>query len=362
MHREFFRLQSILPVIIVFLSIVYGARAQGPKPFPDAEAGVAAMNLVSDFYRYGSSPVGIHPDSIERYAIDWFSEYLAERGQQSFWPAGVRYSVDNVFKIYSTDSAAMVTARTWPDSLPYFGPLTIDWTWFLRRNPEGEWRIAYVRRTDGLDKALEMLHLLDTTDMFPDRIKPDIAREHSTILLSNEQIRAEFNANRVSFDSLVALVATHDSIRFVERTGDRISQFNLVMINWGLASEDVPQEVIDEYLATASAEEREAMEARLRTAENQKREGETALQGFERRARLKAGTLAKVGALMKTTRVRFINAELQWRDAILLTLGGNVNDAVGFLYSPEGELPLISPEEFFYLEDLGDGWWIYRAT
>lgn len=361
-YRTFFRLPAfVLPLLLLPL-FLFSARGQGLQPYPDPTAAAAAKNLVTEFYSYGSNAARISTDSTEHYAIDWFADYLAKRNGEPFWPTMPQFSVDGAYKIYETDSAVLVTARTWPDSLPLFGTLTVDWTWFLRKNSEGEWRISSVRRMEGFDKAIEMLRLLDTTDIFPDRVKPAIARENSTILLSNQQMREEFLRNRSAFDSLVRIVGSSDSIRLVERTGDKISQFNRVMIDWGMAAEEVPQEVLDEYMATASAEERAEMETRLRTAEKQRKEGEKALKGYAQRARLKAGVLDDVAALMKTTRVRFINADLQWKGAVLLTMAGNVNDAMGYFYSPNGELPMISPEEFFYLEDLGNGWWIFRAT
>lgn len=363
-YRKPFHLPRFFFPLGLFLLLLgfSSMRGQGPQPFPDPAAAASARHLVDAFFHFGSNPAGISPDSIEQYAVDSFAEYLERHAGEPFWTVSSRFSVDDVYKVHKTDSAAIVTARTWPDSLPLFGPLIVDWTWFLRLNSDGEWRISSVRRMEGLDKAIEMLRLLDTTDLFPDRIKPDIARENSTILLSNAQLRQEFAAARTWLDSLVGLVESSDSIRFVERTGDRISQFNMVMIDWGMAAEEVPQEVIDEFMATATEEERNEMETRLRTAQKQKEEGEKALQGYARRAGLKAGTLEKVVSFMKKGRVRFINADLEWDGAVLLTMAGSVNDAMGYLYSPNGELPLISPEEFFYLEDLGGGWWIFRAT
>jgi hypothetical protein len=47
---------------------------------------------------------------------------------------------------------------------------------------------------------------------------------------------------------------------------------------------------------------------------------------------------------------------------VQLTVGGYFDDVCGYIYSPSGELPLVSPDEYFYLEDLGDGWWIFRST
>ena len=44
-----------------------------------------------------------------------------------------------------------------------------------------------------------------------------------------------------------------------------------------------------------------------------------------------------------------------------MTVGGYVDDAIGYLYSPTGEIPAVSNEEYYYLEPLDDGWWIFRA-
>ena len=362
MQKTMIRVAAVAMGCIVLASGSPFSMAQGPQPYPDPVAAEKAAVLVEDFFRLGFDPKGISEDDVDQYGVDRFADYLSSIVDSPFWVVPQQYEVQNVYKIYNTDSAAIVTSRTLTDSLPYFGLVEVDWVWFLRQIDGGEWRISDVRRTNGLLKAVNMIRFIDTTSVFPERIKPDIVREESTLLLSNRQIREEFAKNRPVLDQLVGLLVDNDSIKFIERTGERVSQFNFTMIDWGMASQDVPQDVLEEYLANASPEEKEMMESRLRAAEKQRAEGKRMVKNLAKKASVDPETIESAIAMMKKTRVSFVNTVLQWDGAMLLTLAGKVNDVTGFLYSPKGEVPLISPEEYFYLEDLGGGWWLFRAT
>lgn len=364
---------TMIPTVSIFvrtlpfaaaLLIMFGgsATAQVPRPYPDQQKAEEAKKLVHDFFEFGFDPGGIRRVDIPRYAVDDLADYLNKNAGSPFWPIPQKYQVDDVMKVYDTDSAAIVTSRTFPDSLPYLGRLAIDWVWFLRQVDGGAWRISAVRRTTGMNKAIDMLRYIDTTSVFPEKVKPQIAREESTILLSNNDIRTMFPRVKAPLGRLADILAREDSIRYIERTGDRISLFNTTMLDWGGASHDVPPEALEEYMAKADAQERKQMEARIRAAEKQKKEGYLALGNLARKALMKPQTLDTITQLMKEANVTFLNAELPWKNTLMFTLAGKVNDVVGFLYAPDGELPLLSPMEYFYLEDLGDGWWIFRAT
>ncbi len=356
MQRVLIRVASVIGACLIVVSsssVVYGQR---PQPYPNLAEAEKAKQLVEEFFHHGFDPNGIKESDIDRFSVDKFAEFLQTNIGSPFWPIPQPYEVLDVYKIYPTDSAAIVTARTVVDSLPYMGKVGVDWIWFVRIVEGSGWRISSVRRTTGLLKAMAMMHFIDTTADFPDRIKPVVAREEGLILLNNAQLRAEFERNRPALDQLVATLATQDSIKFVERTGDRISQFNYTMIDWKMAAQDVPQEVLEDYLRNASEAEKQQMEVRLRAAEKQKAEGYRMLKNLAKKVKVEAATLETIVSLMKKGDIKFVNTDLPWEDAVQMTVAGKVNDVIGFLYSPKGQLPLVSPEEYFYLEDLGGGW------
>jgi hypothetical protein len=51
------------------------------------------------------------------------------------------------------------------------------------------------------------------------------------------------------------------------------------------------------------------------------------------------------------------------KGAVVITLGGVVDNAVGFLFAPDpAALPQTSASEYFWLEAVGDGWYLFRTT
>ncbi len=333
-----------------------------PRLLSEGDNAAEAKSVVADFFAYGMSLERIDSNRIGDYAIDWFGGYLKRHVGETFWPIPHRYDVGEVYSIRPGDSVLMVTSRAWPDSLPFFGTVTVDWIWFLRRNNEGKWRISSVRRTQNLVSAMAALRLIDSSRQYPNSLKADIAREESAILLSNEQIRAGFPQLRPHLEDLAKLVGAHDSIRFVARNGDRVSQFNTHYLDWGMASHDIPEGVIEEYLKDATEEEKGRMERLLQAAEKQRTQGLQEVRSWERKAGLPTTLLDDITVLMKKGRIQFLNSELPWQDAMLMTIAGELDDAVGFIYSPHGQIPPVSPEEYFYLEDLGGGWWLFRSS
>jgi len=178
MIRKLSILSRVVPAVAGLLLLSgTGAVAQGPQPYPDSLKGEEAKELVRDFFAIGFDPGGIRAIDIRRFAVDDMADYLTKNLGSPFWAAPQRWEVDGVFKIYDTDSAAIVTSRTHPDSIPYAGLLTVDWIWFLRQIEGGAWRISAVRRTTGMAKAMNMMRFIDTTSIFPEKVKPQIARE-----------------------------------------------------------------------------------------------------------------------------------------------------------------------------------------
>ena len=50
------------------------------------------------------------------------------------------------------------------------------------------------------------------------------------------------------------------------------------------------------------------------------------------------------------------------RDQIVLTIGGAVDNTVGFLRAGPSGPPAISPSEFIWIESVGDNWYLFRTT
>jgi hypothetical protein len=50
------------------------------------------------------------------------------------------------------------------------------------------------------------------------------------------------------------------------------------------------------------------------------------------------------------------------RDQTVLTIGGAVDNTVGFLRAGPSGPPTISPSEFIWVEPLGEDWYLFRAT
>jgi hypothetical protein len=49
-------------------------------------------------------------------------------------------------------------------------------------------------------------------------------------------------------------------------------------------------------------------------------------------------------------------------DGVQITIGGSLDNTVGFLRAGPSGPPKISPSDFIWVEDLGGGWYLYRTT
>jgi len=49
-------------------------------------------------------------------------------------------------------------------------------------------------------------------------------------------------------------------------------------------------------------------------------------------------------------------------DDLHFVIGGITDNSVGFLYSEKRTPPEISASEYIWVEDLGDGWYLFRTT
>lgn len=352
----------LLPVLVTGELASQSIDTIGPVRITDPATTGEARDLVDRFFRFGSDPAGVDSVDVPDYAVDWLAEFLLELRGKPFWHIAHRYDVGEVWSIRPEGTILMVGSRTHVDSIPFHGRVTVDWFWYLRRNDSGQWRISNVRRTQGILEGMNTLRLIDTSAAYPPSVKAEVAREEGNMLLDNGMLRAEFEKNRGVLDELVSRLGANTSITLLERQGSRIRQFNRKYIDWGLAFEEIPEKALEEFLAGAPEEVRQNVLRRMEVAARHEREGTAVLAESARGAGVRPAEVEEIARLMKLARVKFINTELPFRDAILLTLGGELEQAVGYLYSPHGELPWINPEEYFYLEDLGDGWWIFRSA
>lgn len=305
-------------------------------------------------------PVGL-ADSV---GIDDFAATLTAQTGKGFWPVGTEQCIlRDVRTIRRGDSVVVVRYITIGDSVPYSGPLTIDWSFFLRRTDSANWRIYAVRHLTGIDKVVGSLVALSQAQDYPPSLKPLVAHELEPALWSNQRVRQHFNQYRPQLQALVAQFSRkNDSLLALGRVDRRINQLNRAGIDWGIAAQEVPKEYIDEYLKNANDEQRVTLQAQLRQVARLRNEGTAALNKFIRKYKLNARRLDTVVSIMRECSVSFATNRLPWKGSVQLTVAGSFDDAVGFLYSPGGQIPLLSSQEYFDLEELGDGWWIFRST
>lgn len=59
----------------------------------------------------------------------------------------------------------------------------------------------------------------------------------------------------------------------------------------------------------------------------------------------------------------YVNFVSDKEGVIDFNVGGIIDNSVGYLYVPEGSKPpLMSPSGFIYVEEIADGWYIYKTT
>lgn len=356
-------LRLFLSVCIGILTAVAAhAQTGGYSGFKTSADSLAVQSLVRVYLKYSQADP-IPPDSIKYIATDELEKMLTKsNGVPPRFPKSMRWAFESTRAIRADGRRAVAVLSVAADSVPMFGPFVIDWVFFAQRSEEGVWRLNALRRQTGVEDGVAELRFLDTSSVYPPSLKPIVARESGRLLLSNTQLRAMFSENRAAFASLAGHFNHRDSLHMLARIDRVPTQINRYAISWGEAAQEIPQQAVDEYLAKASKEEQETMRASIRATEVIRRRGRDTVVKICRRLGIAPTRLDSVVALMHDLRVTFVNAELPWKNAVQFTVGGRQDDVLGYLYSPSGEVPLISTEEYFYLEDLGNGWWIFRAT
>lgn len=344
---------------LLALALVCAAPAFAQRPFADSVRADAAARAVIEFIRETSTK-GIDSLTLGDYAVGRFVDKMKPLAGQIPFPAHLSYAITGVQSIRPDDSLATVALTSIVDTLGGFGPLAIEMTFFVQLDAKG-WRIADMRRFKHIESRAEEIRMIDSLRDYPRSLKPRIIRELSSVLLSNEQLRENFARNQERFAELAARFLGDDSLRILGRTDRSIVQLNRVGIEWGVAAHEVPKEVADEYMASASAKDRATFRAELKHAERMRSIGRDSLAKHARRYKLSVAHLDNTVELMAELRVSFVNAQLPWSGAVQMTVGGVIDDAIGYLYSPSGETPVVSNDEFYYLEQIAESWWIFRA-
>lgn len=346
---------------LMMLAAVLEVCAQRPATFRNPLDSVIIRGMTERYIEL-SRGRWMDYDSIETYAADELANQLTngDRGALMFSKT-LNYAVQRTFSVHIHDSLGVATVAATGDTIPMFGPLTIDFTFLFRKVEQLGWRISAIRRQVGTEQVQKRLATLSTTTEFPEKLKPVMAREWGRFLLSNQQVREHFQANRERFNQLLAQFQRGDSLMMVGRTSDKISQLNYHSILWDAATETTPKEVVDDYLATATPTQRKEMQARLRYVERLRKAGRDTLAKIAKHYRLPVPRLDSVTAMMAELWVKYINAALPWKQAVQFTVDGQFDNVFGYIYCPS-DCPFISPEEYYYLEDLGGGWWLFRST
>ncbi len=347
---------------LLLLTLATATKAQRPAPFRNVMDSIIISGMAERYIEL-SRGQWMNYDSIDAYATDELANQLTngDRGALMF-SKSLNYAVQRAFSAHGNgDSLGVVTVVATGDTAAMLGPLTIDFVFLFRKVDSATWRIGAVRRQVGTEQVQKRLATLAATADFPEKLKPIMAREWGTFLMNNQQVRENFQQHRERFNQLLAQFQRGDSLLMVGRSSDKMSQLNYHSILWDAATEETPKEVVDEYLATATPAQRKQMQTQLRYVERLRKAGRDTLTKIARTYRLPVPRLDSIAAMMKELRVKFINAKLPWSNAVQFTVDGQFDNVFGYIYCPN-DSPFISPEEYYYLEDLGGGWWLFRST
>lgn len=352
--------RRLLPLILLLLAGT-GLHAQ---PFYSFSWPGDSLDAITTVQRYLSVSPETYLDSagVEAVATGELADSIYHNLGRVDRPFRQRTPiVTEALPIRPADSMVIVKGMVPIESgVPFAGDVTLDAIFFLRKTPRGM-RIEGYDHQRSIGTTIAQLRLLDTSSAYPPSLRPIIGRELSAMLMSNAQMREHLNSHRAEFGRLAEMFAGDKLLQRLGREDRTPVQINNVGIYWGAAAQVIPKSVIDEYLRTASAEEKRAMKTQLDAIAKQRKIGEDTLRSVIARQHLTKSRVDGAVELMHTLRVQFVNAQLPWERAVQFTVAGQQGIALGYIYSPTGALPLISRNEYIYLEDLGDGWWIFRS-
>jgi hypothetical protein len=359
--RTYFRLPALAfaSLLLCYTSSIAQNRAYR---FHDPADSAKIMGVVERYLAF--MPTDTMPNAMvdQLTAGELQKRLIGSHGLPVRFPAPFIYTLSPPRSVRDNDSLAIVTAAVSSGIVPLFGPLTVDWVFSLQPI-DNAWRITAIRRLAGIEDAVVQMEQLDSSN-YPPKLKNIIASDIGRTLLSNDQIRQRFREHAADFQRLAENFRRpgHDSIWMMGRTDKVITQVNNFGISWGDAAQDIPHDVAEEFLATLPREQQAGLRAQLRQAEQTRREGYDSLALIARRIGTSTKRLDSMVSMMHDLGISFANTRLPWKGAVQLTLGGHFDDVVGLIYSPGGGVPLISPREYFYVEQLAEGWWMFRST
>jgi len=356
-------MQRHVLLLLVLVSLTETAAiAQFPfQPFRSGPDSADAIDIVRRYYAVPDSQY-LDTSQIESLvAGELVTRTIAGLGRPIRPSRSFRWTIDRAAALANSgDSAAIVVVPTVTDSIPRFGPVTVDMIYYLRRTDRG-WRIVDFHRQLLVEKSIVQLKQLDTAQSYPASLKPLIVREVSALLLSNQQLRSHFSSSRRSFDALIQELHGERNIRRLARMDRKAEQINNVSIIWMNSAQEIPKEAIAEYERGLTAGELKEFRKALAQQAKLRKAGDDSVASVARRLRINRNGLGAVLNRMHELRLVFVNRDVPWNDAIQCTVAGVAGHSLGYIYSPEGQLPKVSPDEYFYLEELEGGWWIFRA-
>lgn len=355
------RLILLTATFLVIATIT--SRAQSPyRPFASHGDSIAAIGVVKQYYAVPDSAYLDSTAITTMVAGDLVSRMIGALGRP-IRPSNTRpWRVEQAYALRRTDgdTMAIVVVPTGIDTAPGFGAVTVDLIYYLRKTKVG-WRILDHNRQLLVENAIDQLREVDSSSAYPPSLKPIIAREIAAMLLSNQQARAHFADNRLAFDSLIRRIRAERNLHRLARIDRRPEQINNVAIVWSNSAQEIPPEAIAEFEKTLKGQELKDFRKALASLERLRKIGEDSVASVTKRFRINRTAMDAILNRMHDLRLVFLNIDLPWKNAIQLTLGGSAGHSLGYIYSPNGELPMVSTEEYFYLEDLGGGWWLFRA-
>lgn len=358
------RMRLFLSTAILALITTTTALSQSPyRPFASRNDSLEAMEVVKRYYAVADSAY-LDSTTITSLATgDLVSRMIAALGRPIRPSNTLPWHVERACALRRStgDALAIVVVPTVIGTAPRFGTVTVDLIYYLKRTANG-WRILDHNRQLLVENVIDQLREIDSSSAYPPSLKPIIAREISALLLSNEQARRHFADNRPSFDSLIRRIQGERNLHRLARIDRRPEQINNVAIVWSNSAQEIPRQAITEYEKTLkNQDELKDFRQALANLERLRKIGEDSVTSVTKRLRINRASMDFILQRMRDLRLVFLNIDLPWKNAIQLTVGGSAGHSIGYIYSPQGELPDVSTEEYFYLEDLGGGWWLFRA-
>src|SRR5688500_4127030 len=120
------------------------APAPAQRPLADKAEAERIASVVTDFIRAASVDT-LSNEDVDRYTTGQFAAKMSFAVGRKPFASRSEYVVRNVQSVNDSDSLASVAITTVGDTLPTFGPVSSELTFFVHRGANG-WKIAEMRR------------------------------------------------------------------------------------------------------------------------------------------------------------------------------------------------------------------------